>query len=138
MFVIGSLCLQVDYILGVNPNNMSYMVGFGSNYPKQVHHRAASIPSVGKAPRNMTCRDGWTYFSTSKDNPNVLVGAVVGGPDRFDKFEDLRWNFEQSEPAIYINAPLTGALAYLYGENSLLCDLLSLENMEGDTGLETT
>ncbi|CAM6084827.1 unnamed protein product [Calypogeia fissa] len=114
---------QVDYILGVNPKNMSYMVGFGSNYPKQVHHRAASIPSITVQPKNMTCRDGWAYFSTSKHNPNVIVGAVVGGPDRSDKFEDLRWNFQQSEPAIYINAPLGGALASLYGENSLLCDL---------------
>ncbi|KAM3281999.1 hypothetical protein P3S67_027646 [Capsicum chacoense] len=34
---------QVDYILGENPRKMSYMVGFGTNYPQQIHHRGASI-----------------------------------------------------------------------------------------------
>ncbi|KAL3728528.1 hypothetical protein ACJRO7_033163 [Eucalyptus globulus] len=29
---------QVDYILGDNPRAMSYMVGYGNNYPRQVHH----------------------------------------------------------------------------------------------------
>ncbi|OAY78565.1 Endoglucanase 12 [Ananas comosus] len=35
---------QVDYVLGNNPRKMSYLVGYGSNYPKHVHHRGASIP----------------------------------------------------------------------------------------------
>ncbi|RVW98069.1 Endoglucanase 13 [Vitis vinifera] len=34
---------QVDYILGKNPKGMSYMVGYGSSFPRQVHHRGASI-----------------------------------------------------------------------------------------------
>ena len=46
-------------------------------------------------------------------NPNLLVGAVVGGPDLNDMFPDQRSDHEQSEPATYINAPLVGALAYL-------------------------
>lgn len=33
---------QVDYILGVNPMKMSYMVGFGSSFPKRIHHRGSS------------------------------------------------------------------------------------------------
>ncbi|GLJ18832.1 hypothetical protein SUGI_0336430 [Cryptomeria japonica] len=36
---------QMDYILGRNPQKMSYVVGHGNHYPKHVHHRAASIPS---------------------------------------------------------------------------------------------
>ncbi|KAE8724216.1 Endoglucanase 11 [Hibiscus syriacus] len=36
---------QVDYILGSNPMNMSYLVGYGSKYPTRVHHRGASIMS---------------------------------------------------------------------------------------------
>uniref|UniRef100_A0A0V0HTF6 Endoglucanase n=1 Tax=Solanum chacoense TaxID=4108 RepID=A0A0V0HTF6_SOLCH len=39
---------QVDYILGENPQKMSYMVGFGTNYPQEVHHRGASIVSIKK------------------------------------------------------------------------------------------
>ena len=37
---------QVDYILGKNPKGMSYMVGYGSSFPQQVHHRGASIVSI--------------------------------------------------------------------------------------------
>uniref|UniRef100_A0A0R0JMF9 cellulase n=1 Tax=Glycine max TaxID=3847 RepID=A0A0R0JMF9_SOYBN len=29
---------QVDYILGSNPANMSYMVGYGAKYPERIHH----------------------------------------------------------------------------------------------------
>ncbi|CAA7047458.1 unnamed protein product [Microthlaspi erraticum] len=42
---------QVDYILGNNPMKMSYMVGFGSKYPTQPHHRGSSLPSIKSKPR---------------------------------------------------------------------------------------
>ena len=32
---------QIDYILGANPSNRSYMVGFGNNPPINPHHRGA-------------------------------------------------------------------------------------------------
>lgn len=32
---------QIDYILGDNPRNSSYQVGFGNNYPVNVHHRTS-------------------------------------------------------------------------------------------------
>ncbi|HKB40986.1 MAG TPA: glycoside hydrolase family 9 protein, partial [Gemmataceae bacterium] len=32
---------QVDYVLGANPRNSSYMVGFGNNPPRNPHHRTA-------------------------------------------------------------------------------------------------
>lgn len=32
---------QIDYTLGDNPNNISYMIGFGDNYPQHPHHRTA-------------------------------------------------------------------------------------------------
>ena len=31
---------QLDYMLGSNPNDRSYVVGFGNNPPVQPHHRA--------------------------------------------------------------------------------------------------
>ena len=37
---------QIDYMLG--DSGRSYLVGFGENYPKNVHHRASSCP---KKPR---------------------------------------------------------------------------------------
>uniref|UniRef100_A0A7N0V297 Endoglucanase n=1 Tax=Kalanchoe fedtschenkoi TaxID=63787 RepID=A0A7N0V297_KALFE len=106
---------QVDYILGQNPAKMSYMVGFGANYPKHIHHRGSSLPSVRDHPDRIGCNDGFRYLYSSSPNPNVLVGAVVGGPDSNDRFADDRNNYQQSEPATYINAPFVGALAYFSG-----------------------
>uniref|UniRef100_A0A7N0U7G4 Endoglucanase n=1 Tax=Kalanchoe fedtschenkoi TaxID=63787 RepID=A0A7N0U7G4_KALFE len=103
---------QVDYILGSNPNKISYMLGFGSNYPTRVHHRAASIVSIKKDPTPVSCKGGFdTYFHVSTPNPNVLEGAIVGGPDQSDSYTDSRDNYSQSEPSTVVNAPLVGLLA---------------------------
>lgn len=104
---------QVDYLLGDNPEKMSYMVGYGSRYPNHIHHRGSSLPSVASHPAKIQCSSGFAALTSSAPNPNVLVGAVVGGPDAHDQFGDQRNDYEQSEPATYINAPLVGSLAYL-------------------------
>ncbi|OAY30493.1 endoglucanase 8 isoform X3 [Manihot esculenta] len=103
---------QVDYILGKNPLGMSYMVGFGEKYPQRIHHRGSSIPSVDKHPGHIACHEGTSYFESKDPNPNLHVGAVVGGPDSNDQFSDDRTNAAQLEPTTYINAPLVGVLAY--------------------------
>ncbi|PKA62733.1 Endoglucanase 17 [Apostasia shenzhenica] len=104
---------QVDYILGDNPMKMSYMVGYGSRYPQRIHHRASSLPSVAAHPSRIGCKAGSTYYLSPNPNPNLLVGAVVGGPtNASDSFPDARPIFQQSEPTTYINAPLVGLLAY--------------------------
>ncbi|EES04405.1 endoglucanase 4 [Sorghum bicolor] len=103
---------QVDYILGANPAAMSYMVGFGARYPRHVHHRGASMPSVRDHPARIACDEGFRYLHSSDPDANVLVGAVVGGPDGSDAFTDSRDNFAQTEPSTYTNAPLVGALAF--------------------------
>ncbi|TYG57507.1 hypothetical protein ES288_D08G147700v1 [Gossypium darwinii] len=107
---------QVDYILGDNPRATSYMVGYGNNFPRQVHHRASSIISFKVDPKFVACRQGYaTWYSRKASDPNVLTGAIVGGPDAYDNFADERDNYEQTEPATYNNAPLLGILARLGG-----------------------
>ncbi|XAR70101.1 Cellulase [Bertholletia excelsa] len=103
---------QVDYILGDNPAKMSYMVGFGQRYPLHVHHRGSSVPSILAHPAKIGCNDGFQYLRSGSPNPNILVGAILGGPDNRDNFADDRSNYQQSEPATYINAPFVGALAF--------------------------
>jgi hypothetical protein len=103
---------QVDYILGDNPTKMSYMVGFGEKYPKHIHHRGSSLPSIHAQPQQISCNSGFQYLNSGSPNPNVLVGAIVGGPDNRDDFVDDRNNYQQSEPATYINAPFVGVLAF--------------------------
>ncbi|CAN1149603.1 Endoglucanase 11 [Linum perenne] len=75
---------QVDYMLGDNPMNMSYLV---QGY------------------------DIW--YKRKGPNPNVLVGALVGGPDENDVFRDERDNHEQTEACTYNTATLVGVLARL-------------------------
>ncbi|XP_023636775.1 endoglucanase 19 isoform X2 [Capsella rubella] len=105
---------QVDYILGDNPRATSYMVGYGNNYPRQVHHRGSSIVSFNVDQKFVTCRGGYaTWYSRKGNDPNVLTGALVGGPDAYDNFADQRDNYEQTEPATYNNAPFLGVLARL-------------------------
>ncbi|PRQ56976.1 putative cellulase [Rosa chinensis] len=105
---------QVDYILGSNPNGMSYMVGFGSKYPTQIHHRGASIVSFKKDPSPVACQAGFdAWFNKNAPNPNVLDGAIVGGPNDSDGYTDSRSNFQMAEAATVNTAPLVGVLAKL-------------------------
>ncbi|KAL9312434.1 hypothetical protein ACSQ67_017886 [Phaseolus vulgaris] len=103
---------QVDYILGDNPMGMSYMVGYGNKYPQRIHHRGSSLPSIKDHPQVIACKEGSIYFNSSNPNPNVLVGAIVGGPGEDDLYGDDRADFRKSEPTTYINAPFVGILAY--------------------------
>ncbi|KAK7310410.1 hypothetical protein RJT34_07914 [Clitoria ternatea] len=104
---------QVDYILGSNPKEMSYMVGYGSNFPQQIHHRAASIVSIKKDRSPVACKDGFQeWFYNNAPNPNILEGAVVS-PGRNDDYEDIRSDYQLAEPATVSVAPLVGVLANL-------------------------
>ena len=94
---------QVNYALGKNPQNRSFMVGFGNNPPQNPHHRSAhgswvdniQIPAV---------------------NQHVLYGALVGGPGFSDNYSDERTSYISNEVACDYNAGFTGALARLYKE----------------------
>lgn len=96
---------QIDYMLGDNPNNFSYVVGFGENSPLRPHHQGASgVEGFG---------DG---FHGDNPNPNVIYGALVGGPKSADDndYQDVRTDFIANEVALDYNAAFTGAVARLY------------------------
>ncbi|EEF47305.1 endoglucanase 25 [Ricinus communis] len=103
---------QIDYILGKNPCDMSYIVGFGSHFPQQAHHRGASIPNSKVKYR---CKDGWQWQVSRRPNPNTIIGAMVAGPDKEDGFQDIRYNYNYTEPTIAGNAGLIAALVALTG-----------------------
>ncbi|KAA8521112.1 hypothetical protein F0562_011735 [Nyssa sinensis] len=107
---------QVDYILGENPLKMSYMTGYGTDYPRRIHHRGSSLPSLARHPQSFGCEGGFQpFFYTANPNPNILIGAIVGGPNQNDAYSDDRTDYSHSEPATYINAAIVGPLAYLAG-----------------------
>jgi hypothetical protein len=96
---------QMNYLLGQNPNNRSYVVGFGNNPPQFPHHRGAS-----------------GVWDGNVDNPtpnrHVLYGALVGGPEspNDNDYQDVRGDYISNEVALDYNAGFTGALARLFWE----------------------
>ncbi|WP_036485569.1 glycoside hydrolase family 9 protein [Myxosarcina sp. GI1] len=94
---------QINYILGNNPHNRSYLIGYGHNYPQNPHHR--------------TAHGSWTNDSNNPaQSRNLLIGALVGGPDEHDNWQDNRNDWVANEVAIGYNAGFSGALAKMYAE----------------------
>lgn len=93
---------QIHYALGDNPANRSYVVGFGTNAPRNPHHRNA--------------HGSWANnISEPPMNRNVLFGALVGGPTAADDFAyaDDRNDYVANEVALDYNSGFTGAVARL-------------------------
>ncbi|KAG6425719.1 hypothetical protein SASPL_116165 [Salvia splendens] len=91
-----------DYILGSNPLNMSYMVGYGAKFPRRMHHRGSSILSLDQRSDHIGCQEWFPNFNNTSPNPNELTGAVSRGPEIDDSFADARANSSKSEPTTYI------------------------------------
>jgi hypothetical protein len=92
---------QVNYVLGSNPLNRSFICGFGNNPPINPHHRGA--------------HGSWdNNISDPPNDRHILYGAMVGGPGATDNYTDDRSNYNQNEPACDYNAGLSGALAKMY------------------------
>lgn len=90
---------QINYALG--SSGMSYVIGFGDNYPEHVHHRTAH----GSYTNNI---------NDPEETRHTLYGALVGGPDSNDTFSDNRNEYIYTEVGCDYNAGFTGALAALY------------------------
>ncbi|WP_245778286.1 glycoside hydrolase family 9 protein [Lentzea xinjiangensis] len=97
---------QINYALGDNPRNSSYVVGFGANPPRNPHHR--------------TAHGSWAdTIQEPAVSRHVLYGALVGGPStNNDAYTDNRSDYVMNEVALDYNAGFTGALARLYREFS--------------------
>jgi hypothetical protein len=88
-----------NYIKGSNPRGGSYIIGYGSNWPKCPHHRAADP--------NKNCG--------SEALGHRLTGGLVGGPDSSDNYVDDVNQYQYSEVAMDYNACLVGLLACIGG-----------------------
>ena len=112
---------QINYALGQNPRNSSYVVGFGTNSPRNVHHR--------------TAHGSWSdNINDPVTSRHILYGALVGGPDTNDNYTDNRGDFTKNEVATDYNAGFTGALARLYQEfgGAPLANFPTPEPTDGD------
>jgi hypothetical protein len=92
---------QMNYALGNNPRNSSYVCGFGTNPPTKPHHR--------------TAHGCWTNNQNGPpaETRHILYGALVGGPGNNDAYTDDRSNYVNNEVATDYNAGFSGLLAKL-------------------------
>lgn len=106
---------QINYILGDNPQDVSYVIGFGDDFPTHPHHRGAHGGWRNNGPEIV---DGSQFPSR-----NILFGGLVGGPIRptDDSWIDWRFDrdgspqaFQANEVATDYNAGFTGAIARMY------------------------
>ena len=95
---------QIHYMLG--DTGRSYVVGFGTNPPQRPHHASSSCPLAPSS-----C--GWNEFNNPGPNPQVLQGALVGGPDQNDQYQDRRNDYIMNEVTTDYNAGFQSAVAGL-------------------------
>lgn len=92
---------QVDYALGTNSQQRSFVVGYGQNPPKHPHHRTAH----GSWANNM---------EIPSENRHIIYGALVGGPAAAGIYVDKINNYVCNEVACDYNAGFVGVLAEMY------------------------
>ena len=92
---------QCNYALG--STGRSFVVGFGENAPQHPHHRTAQ----GSWSNNM---------NEPSAHRHTLYGALVGGPDASDGYDDTVSNYTTNEVADDYNAGFTGLLAFMYSK----------------------
>nr|BAU45388.1 endo-1,4-beta-glucanase [Bellamya sp. UM-2014] len=98
---------QINYILGDNHHDggcFSFQIGFGTKYPRNPHHRAASCPD-----RPAPCSH--EQLDAPGPSPQLLVGAIVGGPDAQDNYVDDRKDYVLNDVATDYNSGFHSALA---------------------------
>lgn len=99
---------SIEYIMGKNGANFSYIVGFGDKHPFYPHHRnfyRTDNNSEGNLP------------VITKDYKYVQLGYMVGGSLDNGAYKDEEKQYTYSEGGIDYNAGLVGALGYI---NSIL------------------
>ncbi|WCN83055.1 glycoside hydrolase family 9 protein [Micromonospora sp. LH3U1] len=95
---------QINYALGDNPRNSSYVIGFGANAPRNPHHRTAH-------------GSWWDSQTVPVETRHTLYGALVGGPSAAnDAYSDSRSDYVMNEVATDYNAGFTSALVRLTSE----------------------
>ena len=101
---------QMEYLIGDNPMDRCYVVGFSDKSAQYPHHRASS---------------GLTKCEDTSKQKHVLYGALVGGPDAKDLHNDITKDWIYNEVTIDYNAAIVGAAAGLYhffGDDSMKPD----------------
>jgi len=96
----------LDYLLGKNPLDMSFMTGFGTKSPKLPHHRPSTADGVSEPVPGM-------LVGGPQNNDNSDVGSESWQCQDYTKpqpalsYVDKRCSYATNEVAINWNAPLS-------------------------------
>jgi hypothetical protein len=93
----------IDFIMGKNTGNLSYIVGFGQKHVQRPHHR------------NYYLNDDITQDKDKFPVPekNRFHGYMLGGNLNPANFNDVTTDYESTEGGIDYNAGLVASLAYI-------------------------
>ena len=97
---------SVEYIMGNNSANFSFITGFGDKYARYPHYR------------NVYLDDSNNMSECEIDDNHRQLGYLVGGSFNPDEYPDNINNYQTGEGGIDYNAGLVGALGYI---NSIVC-----------------
>lgn len=101
MFSNVSFLAQVTYTLGAAGH--SYVVGYGCNPPLNPYHRDSTLTYEDMSETTFQRRKS---FENRKQNANLLIGAVLGGPNYRDDWVDDRMDVPHNNVALDYNAAL--------------------------------
>ena len=94
---------QINFTLGDNPTNFSYLIGYGDSYPQNPHHR--------------TAHGSWkNSLKTPTNTRHLLYGGLVGGPDKSGAYVDER------DDGMYVYTEV--ATDYNAGFTAMLCKMV--------------
>lgn len=96
---------NIDYILGKNKSNLSFVVGFGANCAKHPHHRTVYLND----------NDPTDVEKQQMEIPakNKQFGSMLGGYRDPSKFKDIVTSYEYTEGGIDYNAGLVCVLGFI-------------------------
>ena len=92
---------QIDYNLGSNPRNLSYLCGYKTDSNcSRVHHRNAT---------------GGSKYKEGQDGNNMLWGAILDGvtENDYDQKNEVK-QVQGNEPTVGYNAEFQAPLIYMY------------------------
>ncbi|WP_053982213.1 glycoside hydrolase family 9 protein [Marinagarivorans algicola] len=102
----------VDYILGRNPNGLSYLTGFGENTPMHPHHRVSEVDGI-QAPIPGMLAGGPHKGYQDKKECNVKYNVDYDPSIPSKAYFDHWCSYATNEVAINWNAALVYVLAEL-------------------------
>ncbi|MDR2728091.1 MAG: glycoside hydrolase family 9 protein, partial [Chitinispirillales bacterium] len=119
---------QIDYILGKNSKNYSFLVGFDDRGPQMpASGGMASKPHHRNVFLNDNLDNGSNFpeeVINARNIPerNRYFGYMVGGHRNPEMYKDDIFNFESTEGGLDYQAGFAGALAYIVSKSTVPAD----------------